>query len=91
MNVVMCFLSVLFGGKLSSHSLTSSSSSNVMLLLLAQVTLHPDARNSAWVSFDGRHHQEMNVGDRFVPYPFPFQTQRLYLIDLLDVYFMEIL
>lgn len=34
--------------------------------LLPQVTLHPDARNTAWVSFDGRHHQELNVGDRFV-------------------------
>lgn len=33
---------------------------------LMQVTLHPDARNTAWVSFDGRHHQELNVGDRFV-------------------------
>ena len=30
------------------------------------MTLHPDARNTAWVSFDGRHHQEINVGDRFV-------------------------
>lgn len=28
-----------------------------------KVTLHPDARNTAWVSFDGRHHQELNVGD----------------------------
>lgn len=30
-----------------------------------QVMLHPDARNTAWVSFDGRHQQELHVGDRY--------------------------
>jgi len=30
-----------------------------------KVMLHPDARNTAWVSFDGRHQQELHVGDRY--------------------------
>lgn len=29
-----------------------------------QITLSPDARNTAWVSFDGRKRQEIQHGDR---------------------------
>lgn len=31
-----------------------------------QITLSPDARNTAWVSFDGRKRQEIQYGDWYV-------------------------
>ena len=31
-----------------------------------KICVSPDSRNSAWVSFDGRNRQEIEVGDRFV-------------------------
>lgn len=35
-------------------------------LTCCQVMLNNDARNTAWVSFDGRNQQELRVGDRSV-------------------------
>ncbi|MPC20170.1 NAD kinase [Portunus trituberculatus] len=35
-------------------------------LLCSQVKLNSEARNTCWVSFDGRHQQELLVGDRLV-------------------------
>ena len=32
--------------------------------ILFQITVSPDSRNTAWVSFDGRKRQELEHGDR---------------------------
>lgn len=82
MNVDLFLLETIFGllllvGHVALFDSFGSSSNVTVAATMAQVTLHPDARNTAWVSFDGRHHQEMNVGDRFVPCPFPFQPDTL--------------
>lgn len=36
----------------------------VELIAVLQIMLSPDARNTAWVSFDGRKRQEICHGDR---------------------------
>jgi len=33
-----------------------------------QITVSPDSRNTAWVSFDGRKRQELEHGDRYVSF-----------------------
>lgn len=37
-----------------------------MCCLTLQIMLSPEARNTAWVSFDGRKRQEIRHGDRCV-------------------------
>lgn len=36
----------------------------VICVVSVQIMLSPDARNTAWVSFDGRKRQEIKHGDR---------------------------
>lgn len=36
------------------------------MLVVFQIMLSRDARNTAWVSFDGRKRQEIGHGDRLV-------------------------
>ena len=33
---------------------------------LTQIRVSPDARNTAWVGFDGRDREELRKGDRYV-------------------------
>lgn len=45
-------------------SLLLSFGPEVQLIAVFQIMLSPDARNTAWVSFDGRKRQEICHGDR---------------------------
>lgn len=45
-------------------SLLLNSGPEVQLVAVFQIMLSPDARNPAWVSFDGRKRQEICHGDR---------------------------
>ena len=38
---------------------------SIFLITFFQITVSPDSRNTAWVSFDGRKRQELIHGDRY--------------------------
>ena len=37
-----------------------------VVMMTKQISVSPESRNTAWVSFDGRSRQELKHGDRWV-------------------------
>ncbi|XP_048258780.1 NAD kinase-like [Haliotis rufescens] len=58
------------------------------MCLLVQIMVSPDARNNAWVSFDGRNRQEIQQGDTLrittAMYPVPSVCAKDQIDDWFD-------